>query len=284
MVGEPMLELYKAIDAIADKLKEEGVELPDALKRRDPLEPGRVMKEQYEDKLFKLMMRRFRIQKRNIAAYLAHFSPPKKAVDDFVRSMPDDLFETDEVEAKLLQLFIAASVDGVNLFAEASTMGLDWTLVNTRAAEWAGKYVIRWLHDLDAVTLKALRGRLEAFVSTPGYTIADVMSDLVPTLGESRAMRIAVTEITRVFSEADDLAGLAMKEEFPDIRIIKSWSTNNDDRVCVLCAPLHGVSVLIEDDFPFGGGNGPPRHVFCRCWRDTRPNILEDVPLGPKNG
>jgi hypothetical protein len=265
-----MLEIYKAVDAIADKLVEKGVALPEHLKRRDANEPGREMKEQYEDKLYKLTLRRFRIQKRNIAAHLNHFRPAKKA------EVPDDLFITDDVERRLMQLFIAASIDGVNLFAINSTIGLDWTLVNTQVADWARTYVPQWLDDLDMVTRKALQSRLATFVETPGYTIADVMSDLVPTLGEDRALRIAVTEITRVFGNSEQIAGEALKKEFPDVRVVKEWFTNMDDRVCPICGPLQNNIVEVSHAFHsiVGGIMHPPAHVNCRCWMTTNTDIL----------
>ena len=267
------LEVYKAIDAVADKLIEKGVKLPDALKRRDKGEPGRAIKEQYEDKIFKLIMRRFRIQRRNIAAHLSHFRPAKKA------DVPDDLFSADDVEALLLRVFIAASQDGVDLFALNSTIGLDWTLVNTQAADWAREYVMPFLDDLDRVTKEALASRLAAFVETPGYTIADVMSDLVPTLGEDRAMRIAVTEVTNIFGESEQIAGLALKEEFPGVRVVKQWFTNNDDRTCPICLPLHEMIVEVTHAFPsiVGGIMRPAAHPNCRCSMVVSTDISGDA-------
>ena len=238
------IAIYKAIDAIADTLKARGVSLPDDIKRRDPKEPGRAMKEQYEDKLMKLVLRRFRIQRRNIAAYLAHYRPAVKGgPDDFLGNMPDDLFSADDVETLLLRLFIAASQDGVELFSLTSTIGLDWSLVNTQAAAWAREYVmgsgkhVGLVNMLDDTTKDALRNALVNFVEVPGYTIGDVVRVL--PLDEKRALRVAVTEITRIFSEADNLAGLALKEQFPDVRVVKTWFTSADDRVCPVCGPLH---------------------------------------------
>ena len=267
-----MLNLYKAVDAIADKLTERGVRLPEHLKRRDPKEPGRAMKEQYEDKLYRLTLRRFRIQKRSIAAHLSHFPPAKKSV-------PDDLFITDDIEAKLIQLFIMASQDGVSLFAANSTIGLDWTLVNTQAADWARGYTLQWLADLDKVTRKALISRLATFIETSGYTIADVMSGLVPMFGEDRALRIATTEITRIFGESEQIAGMALKEEYPDVRVVKEWFTNMDDLVCPICGPLQNNIVEVSHAFHsiVGGIMSPPAHVNCRCWMVSGTDILGEL-------
>ena len=55
------VDVYKAIDDIADFLVAQGVEIPDAYKRRDPREPGRTEKEMFEDKLARLVRRRWGI-------------------------------------------------------------------------------------------------------------------------------------------------------------------------------------------------------------------------------
>jgi SPP1 gp7 family putative phage head morphogenesis protein len=42
------------------------------------------------------------------------------------------------------------------------------------------------------------------------------------------------------------------------------WITAEDERVCNICGPLDGKTVLIGQPFP-GGYSGPPAHVMCRC-------------------
>jgi len=101
-------------------------------------------------------------------------------------------------------------------------------------------------------------------------TIGDVVNLLPYT--ESRALLIATTETTRVYAEANLLAGEALKKEYPDVQVIKRFFTNRDDRVCPLCAPLHGQEVEIGETFE-GGYDGPPIHCGCRCWVETTTRI-----------
>jgi hypothetical protein len=42
----------------------------------------------------------------------------------------------------------------------------------------------------------------------------------------------------------------------------KRWITTPDDRLCPVCAPMHGLEVPLHQDFP-GGVSGPPRHPNC---------------------
>lgn len=269
------LSIYDAVDSIADWLVNQGTELPENIKRRDPREPGRAIKERWEDRLYRLMMRRFRIQKRNLVAHLERFRPTKAAADDFMNTLPRSLFDTDDVDAKLLRLFIAASQDGVELFAISSTISLDWTAVNTQAADWAREYTTEWLRGLDDTTRASLRSQMAAFIETPGYTIGDVVRSL--PFDEKRALRIATTEITRVFGESVELAGKELQKTFPDVRVVKQWFTNNDSLVCGICAPLNNSIVSISDGFGVVSGEAgltsPPAHVNCRCWMSSTTEI-----------
>jgi hypothetical protein len=72
---------------------------------------------------------------------------------------------------------------------------------------------------------------LQRFIDTPGLTLGDIVSDLSDIFGVDRARMIAVTETTRAFAEGNRLAGLQLKEEYPDVKVIKRWYTNNDDKV-----------------------------------------------------
>ncbi len=95
---------------------------------------------------------------------------------------------------------------------------------------------------------------------------------------EDRALKIATTEITRAYATSSQMAGEDLKKEFPDVRVIKTWFTNNDERVCEFCVPLDGKEVEIDEDFyepdDYSDGN-PPRHVNCRCWMQETTALAE---------
>lgn len=266
------VDVYKAIDDIADFLVSQGVGLPEAYKRRDPKEPGRAIKEMYEDKLLRLIKRRFRTQKKQIAEAL-RWILPQKAIgnpDEWESRLSDDVWNDDETEAAIMALFVGIMSDGVQLAAEHITIGIDFTQVNTLAVEQARKQFLGWIKDLDDVTAEALRQGLENFASVPGYTLADVMAAL--PFEDYRALRIATTETTRMFALAEQTAAAELQNQYPELEVTKTWYTNMDDRVCLICGPLEGEVVKADEMWQTVDGiwiSMPPAHVNCRCWMMT---------------
>ena len=269
------IEVYQAIDDIADYLVSQGVEIPDAYKRRDPLEPGRTQKEMFEDKLARLVKRRFNTQKKIIAESL-RWSLPKKNVDDWMNRIPE--LGDPETEKRIFQLFIGAMMHSAQLFAENITFELDWTQYSQSASDLVRTYIFGevdgWLATLDKTTLKGLQQQLTNFVEIQGYTIGDVMAGL--PFEDFRVQRIAVSEITELYGKANQLAGEQLQAEYPDVVVIKTWFTNEDDKVCEICDSLNEQTVLIAEYFmdDFGEVYMHPRaHIECRCWESVRTKI-----------
>jgi hypothetical protein len=49
----------------------------------------------------------------------------------------------------------------------------------------------------------------------------------------------------------------------PDLRLLKVWHTQRDEKVCKICGPLDGKNQRFwEDKYE----NGPPAHPNCRCY------------------
>jgi len=246
--------------------------LPDELKTRDKSEPGRVRKMLYEKKLARIIYKRFKKQKDKITFWLSMRYPERSKVITKTPPppLPDDLFEDDESEAEIQKLFTTAYLHGINLFEDTTFFGLDYSIFNEKALVWAHKNTLNLVKDIDETTRKTIRAAIGSFVETPGMTIGDVVGQL--PMDYSRGFTVAVTEITRTYGQANLEAGLELKKEFPDIRIVKQWFTDNDDRVCPECGPLHGVEVEVGEDFP-GGYDAPPVHPNCRCAIFTRTRI-----------
>lgn len=78
--------------------------------------------------------------------------------------------------------------------------------------------------------------------------------------GRDRAYRIAVTETTRMAEVAEKAATEVIKAS--GVAINRIWVTAEDDRVCKVCGPMHG---LYENQWPSSFRNGPPLHPNCRC-------------------
>jgi SPP1 gp7 family putative phage head morphogenesis protein len=86
-----------------------------------------------------------------------------------------------------------------------------------------------------------------------------LVQELGQTFDPVRAERIAVTEVTRIFSESENAAAAVE----PDIEIAQ-WDTAFDDIVCPICMPLDGMQVEKGREFA-PGLRLPPAHPNCRC-------------------
>ena len=279
------VDLRIATLELRDYLTAWGVDLPFELKRRDPEEPGRERKEQMEDKLYAVMMRQFRWQKKRLRELLQMHFPGRKTIGtyDIPATAWDAIFENDGFRAELLKTLTLAAQDGVLLFSDLMSLEIDYTMVNTAAAEWARKYSGQLIKNIYKTTKKVVGKEIAKFIETPGYSIGDIISELARPNGifsEQRAFTIAVTETTNAYGSAEQIAGIEMQKEFPDIQVIKTWFTSSDDRVCLICGPLHNVSVPVGEKFIGGDGaeyDSPAAHPRCRCSMSTRTDITGEI-------
>ena len=272
--------IFRAIDELHDL----GYELPDSLKRRDKREPGRDLKESIEDRLMMTVRRYFKKQKKEIEDRLRQsyperdggvspIAPPDKpvSVDDLIAGESDD-----EFMSGIIRLVGLATTGGVNLFKDAITIGMDYSLVNEQALDFARNYSYELINKnkggIDATTRDRVSNAISRFIETPGYTLRDISRDLEPIFGLERARQIAITETTRAFAEGNKLAGEELAKEYPDVKVIKTWFTNNDDRLCDICLLNDGEDVELHEAFP-SGDDAPPAHVGCRCWMTTSTKI-----------
>lgn len=262
--------IFKNIQLVVEGLENIGIP---PLKGRDKREPGWREKQQMEDEMQSVMVRYFGKQRRMMRDKLTAYNA--------VRALPfeaEDIYEAEDLIAELMELLKKATKKGVALFAATTGVQIDWTLIYKKAAEWAAQYTYDLVTMINNTTRKILQYAISQFVETPGMTLRDVM-DLLP-FTEDRAQTIAVTEITRSYATANQIAGQELKKEFPGVRIVKMWFTNNDDLVCDICAPLDGMIVDIDEGFTTEddkslGIDHPPAHVNCRCWTDTTTDIDE---------
>ena len=235
---------------------------------RDTREPGRRQKMRDEKKLQRLIRRVLLRQADSVQNYLTALYPARTMKAD---PLPDMDWDDDEI-AELVVFLTAAAREGIKIFGEKSNVKLDLTLVNTKAANWARKYAGEVIDGLNKTTRAALKEAIAAFVDTPGMTIGDAMK-LMPFEPE-RARMVAVTEITRTYAEANQLAANELAEEFPGVQVTKVWFTNNDDLVCDICGPLNNKEVPYDEGWGEDGEPDPegllqpPAHPRCRCWTD----------------
>ena len=277
--------LHNTTLALRDRLYYIGVPLPFALKRRDPKEPGRRRKEKTEDAIFRAFLYRFRQQKRAIRETITRLAPDRKSLFGYDVDMYMDhlsgMWTDDPFLAKLTRILTGATASGIDIFSELIDLEMDYTLVNEEAAKWASKYAGVLVDQIDKTTISNLRNALDIFIKQPGTTIGDIMTSLGPTYSENRALMIAVTETTNAYSQSELLAGQALQDEYPDVLVIKRWYTNNDDRGCDICGPLHMKVVPLAEEFIHPttgkGYDGPAAHVRCRCSLSVTTRISGEI-------
>lgn len=291
-------KLYETIGKTYDYLKAHGVHLPDEYKRRDPREPERAQKEALEDKLIKALRRRLNGQRKRLLEYLQFKFPDRKSAfrkdefDDIIEGIPDSVWIDPVADQKVGSLMLDGTDIGIDLFIASIPIGIDAAGPRAESIKWLENYLFNdtglkagslgWYEDLDDTTKKTLKNALKNFIENPGVTIGDVMNTLSTVFDESRVERITITELTRMFAQGQQLSGEELAKEFPDVQVIKTWFTNRDDRVCPICGPLDGKSVLVDEFFVGGDGVeifNPPAHVFGRCWTQTRTDILGEKEL-----
>jgi len=255
----------RMIDALHDRaLKAVG------LRRRDKREPGRKEKEAAEVRLSLVIRRVFRKHAARLRQWLELYAPDAKGIRT-LPPLPADFWEWDEEDQLDFALSLQdARVKGADLLLENIAVGIDSTQINQRARTRAQRYAGQLIRDIDATTQQAVRDTIARFVETPGMTIGDVMSQL--PFDERRALTVAVTEITRAFADGAKDAGEELKKKHPDIRIIKTWFTNEDDRVCPVCGPLNSKTVDFDSEFDTDL-DAPPAHPNCRCWMQSSTDI-----------
>ncbi len=242
--------------------------------RRDSREPGRERKEKRERSLAAILRRHFNIQRAALQQALLSIPPVKKTASKDTQSYDYEQFMVDdELEQNIYHVLLDAVQDGVLLTADSISIGLDYSLVNEGAARWARRYAGELVKQIDGTTLRVLRSAIADFVATPEMTIQDVM-DRLP-FDSSRAMMVAVTEITRSYAEATIKTGKALRRQYPDVKVIKRWFTNEDSLVCDLCRENEDAGeVNIDEPFP-SGDDAPPAHPGDRCWIESSTRMVD---------
>ncbi len=136
-------------------------------------------------------------------------------------------------------------------------IGVEWGLVNQRAAEWARQYSFDLVTGINDTSRAAIREAVENFFAQQ-QTIGELRKKLGEIYSPVRAEMIATTEVTRAAAQGElefqnQLSALGVQTR-------QVWQTNIDERVCPICQPRHRK--------PQGEGwtDPPPAHVRCRCW------------------
>ena len=184
--------------------------------------------------------------------------------DRIIRGEAISYAEAELVFAKVIEPNLTAAMGRqMRQVIQGAGLDLEATVINQDASECAQSYtydLIRGVGDqpgLVTTTRDMVSRAMNAYVTTPGMTRRDLEGLLSPAFGPSRAQAIAVTEVTRAYSEATNAAQSRLQDA--GIQMQRVWQTSEDELVCPRCEPLDGLPETVW------GPSGPPLHTSCRC-------------------
>jgi hypothetical protein len=134
--------------------------------------------------------------------------------------------------------------------------GVEWDLINNRAADWARQSTLNLVRGLTDNSKQIIQSGLDDFYNQR-LTLGALEERLARTFGPVRAESIAITETTRAAAQGE----LAYADELrkQGAVLVAVWETENDETVCPICSPLNGK------DQGDGWNDPPPAHPRCRC-------------------
>lgn len=138
------------------------------------------------------------------------------------------------------------------------------TTIAQRPAEIASVLANQWARDnapgavdvVDRTSTRRLSALLAAWML--GRQVAEMDGALLDLYSSSRAATIGVTLVARGYNAG----AISIYRSDGRTKALR-WITQNDERTCTLCGPLHGAVGTIDGVFP--GGQTQPAHARCRC-------------------
>ena len=191
--------------------------------------------------------------------------------------------EGDELWSLIVQLAMQAMTGGaagaVALLPEGPKQLFSWDIFNQDAIDFLRSYRLDVVDDISVTTQNQAVAAIEEWIKQ-GEHLDALEARLIPIFGPERAHRIAVTEVTRLYAAGNQVAWMGT-----GVVHGKVWQTSQDERVCLICKPLHNQVVELEasfsipldqmtpelarralqlgDEFHYAH---PPAHVNCRCY------------------
>jgi len=115
------------------------------------------------------------------------------------------------------------------------------------------KRVGRLIVDISEGTLTQTQSIISSWFNTE-KTLPDLIKELEPLYGATRAALIAATEMVNITSEV-------AREQMEHFGINQwTWDASNDAFTCEICADLHGQHFSVDDLDAY-----PPAHPNCHC-------------------
>lgn len=188
----------------------------------------------------------------------------------------------------ILELLLAGGESGIAQLPADIQILMNWDVFNQAAVDYLSGYRFTWIKGINATTRTQTARIIQEWIRS-GESLDILKAKLAPIFGEVRATKIAVTEVTRAYTNGNLTAWNAS-----GMVSGKRWNTARDDRVTPLCRALEGQVVGLNDFFvvppekiaadpelakmvaQFGDRfQGPPAHVLCRS--GISPIVSEDL-------
>jgi len=163
------------------------------------------------------------------------------------------------VQGVLLGALTAMYIAAAEAQMEESGFTVDTVEVNEAAAIWARTYAASLATRFIDNTRKMTQTGIDDLLHN-GLSQRDFDARIDAAFGPVRTTQIAGTETTSAISQGGLLIGAAMLAR--GLALKPFWETEEDDRVCPICAPLNDTEIT--------NGSYPPAHINCRCrvtWR-----------------
>lgn len=118
-----------------------------------------------------------------------------------------------------------ARIAGLNM-----AIGFDETALNAAMTQWAKEYTDALVTGLTATTRRVIDNAIVEFNKTTAMTRDALAKLLEPAFGKNRAEIIAITEVTRAYSEGTNYLQQELAKS--GIQTERFWITARDEKVC----------------------------------------------------
>jgi SPP1 gp7 family putative phage head morphogenesis protein len=174
----------------------------------------------------------------------------------------------DDIAPIILSSYMLGIDGGIATLPQNMQQLADFDKISAGVSRFAREYRYNRIKGITDTTRKQTQNAIADWINS-GSPLSVLEATLEPIFGEARASRIAITEVTRVFAEAN-------RQAFESTGMVGSmvWMTSEDERVCELCGDLEGTHIGISDIDAV-----PPAHVNCRCWLNP---VLDEGAFGDK--
>ena len=187
---------------------------------------------------------------------------------------PDLTLGAAGLEAAVLSVLQGGASIGVDVAIaelEALGIGVDWTLVNEAARDWARMYAGQLVQEIDFTSQRILQKEVAQWIAS-GEHLDKLKEALAPVFGERRAQAIAATETTRAYAEGNiatwkesgiaDYGPSTKPPAHPNCRCSLSlveepdgswqyiWNAANDELMCDVCEGLNQTGVGLAKAAP----------------------------------